>query len=173
MCAVSTEQPHAARLQRGFTMLEMVVVIVILGVVSIAVVPRLNLALDVRSDAWFDQVVSAVRYARETAVSHRRLVCMTVGSSSVSLRIASANPATTCDTDLPGPDGTSTFASDISGSGTLSIWPVAGGLVYFQPDGRISNNGEGTVLTGRAISMDDAPSNYITLHPETGHVEIE
>lgn len=154
-------------------MVELIVVIIILGIVSVYVAPQVNLGLGMRSVAWYDQVVSSIQYARETAVSHRRLVCMTVGSTSITLQIASANPATTCNTALAGPDGSSTFTQEVSSSGTLAIWPVAGGMVYFQPDGRISNDGSGTILTGRAITVSDESSLYITIHPETGHVEIE
>jgi prepilin-type N-terminal cleavage/methylation domain-containing protein len=173
MSAPFNEPKVAPHVQRGFTMLELVVVIVILGAMSIYVAPRLNLGLDIRNDAWLDQVTSAVRFARDTAVSHRRLVCMTVGASSVSLRIASTNPASSCDTDLAGPDGTAAFISDIGGSGSLTISPVNGGLVYFQPNGKITTNGAGTTLTNRTIYMDDTPGEFITLYPETGHVEMQ
>jgi MSHA pilin protein MshC len=173
MSDLSTEPLLPTPVQRGFTMLELVVVIVILGAMSIYVAPRLNLALDIRNDAWLDQATSAVRFARDTAVSHRRLVCMTVSASSVSLRIASTNPSSTCDTDLAGPDGSAAFISDIGGSGSLTISPLNGGLVYFQPNGKITTNGAGTTLANRTIYMDDTPGEFITLYPETGHVEMQ
>lgn len=153
-------------------MVELIVVIIVLGVISVSVLPKLSAIPSLRNDAWLDEVVAAVRYARQTAVSHRRLVCMTVGSASLSLQIASAFPATSCNTDLRGPDGSAVFSSGISTGATLSISPAYSNLVYFLPDGRIASDGSASVFVIRTIAMDDAPTSTVTLFPETGHVEI-
>lgn len=158
--------------QRGFTMVELIVVIIILGVISVSVLPKLSAIPALRNDAWLDEVVAAVRYARQTAVSHRRLVCMTVGASSLSLQIASAYPATSCNTDLRGPNGTAVFSSGISTGASLSVTPAYSNLVYFLPDGRIASDGSATVFVSRSISMADTPTSAVTLFPETGHVEV-
>jgi prepilin-type N-terminal cleavage/methylation domain-containing protein len=162
-------EPHQASPTRGFTMVEMVVIIVILGVMSVYIVPKLNLSSGLREEAWRDQIVSALRYARQSAVSHRRLVCVTVGASSISLQIASANPAVACTADLAGPDGTGVFASDISDGTGNTVSPS--GTIYIQPDGRVSTDGAGTVISGRTISIDGSLTNTIDILGETGYVE--
>lgn len=173
MFAPSTEATrHIPVKRRGFTMVELVVVITILGVISVSVLPKLGAIPALRNDAWLDEVVAAVRYARQTAISHRRLVCLTVGSSSLSLQIASAHPATSCNTDLRGPNGTAVFASGISTGATLNVSPAYSNLIYFLPDGRIASDGNATVFVNRTIAMADAPASTITLFPETGHVEV-
>jgi MSHA pilin protein MshC len=154
---------------QGFTMVELVVIIVILGVISAVILPKLDLASGLSEDARRDQVVAGLRYARQTAVSHRRLVCVTVGASSISLQIASANPATVCTTDLAGPDGTGVFASDLSDGTGNSVTPA--GTIYFQPDGRVSTDGAGATIASRTIRIDASLTNVIDLLGETGYVE--
>ncbi len=150
-------------------MVELVVIIVILGVMSIFIMPKLNLASGLRDESWRDQTVAGLRYARQTAVSHRRLVCVTVGASSISMQIASANPATSCTTDLEGPDGTGVFVSGISDGTGNTVTPA--GMIYIQPDGRVSTDGAGATIASRTIRIDGSLTNYVDLIGETGYVE--
>jgi MSHA pilin protein MshC len=157
MCATSSE--------RGFTLPELVAVLVVAGVLAAVTLPKLQGALALRDDAGHDEVVSALRHARQTAVSHRRLVCASVGATSVSLTIAAANPATACTASLPGPDGSAAYAS--TGSGSASLSPA--GTIYFQPTGRATSDGAGNSVSSRSIAV--TGSDTITVIGETGHVE--
>ena len=159
MCARSSER------QRGFTLPELLAVLIVVGVLAAVAMPKLDAGLSLRNDAWHDEVVSALRHARQTAVSHRRLVCASVGATSVSLTIAAANPAATCSASLPGPDGGAAYAS--TGSGSASLSPA--GTLYFQPSGRVTSDGAGNSVSSRTITI--AGSDTITVIGETGHVE--
>lgn len=157
--------------QRGFTMNELVMVLVIGGILAAYVVPRLSSFMGVRDGAWRDALASSMRMAQKFAVGHRRLVCATVTNTTVSLRIASANPATACDTDLPGPDGSAVFASASNNQATtvVSAGGTPAGVLFFQPDGRVTTDGAGTNAVDWSITPTAATA--ISIFGETGHVE--
>lgn len=150
---------------------ELVMVLVIGGVLAAFVAPKLASFMGVRDDAWRDALASSMRMAQKFAVGHRRLVCATVANTEVSLRIASANPASACNTDLPGPDGSAVFASASNAQATTVV--SAGGspatTLFFQPDGRVTTDGAGTNAVDWTITPTAATA--ITILGETGHVE--
>ena len=151
----------------GFTLPELIAVIVLISILSAVALPKLQGALSFKDDGWRDQVVAALHYAHKSAVSHRRLVCATVNASTVTLSIASTNPATACNTALTGIDGGTAVANANGAAATASIAPS--GVIYFQPSGRVSTDGAGTVVVVRTIGM--AGQSSIVLVGETGHVE--
>ena len=75
----SDRRPPGARTQ-GFTIIELVVVLVLLGIVAVAVMPKLDVITSMRGSAWRDQVVAALHHAQSQAASHRRLVCMEIAT---------------------------------------------------------------------------------------------
>lgn len=151
---------------RGFTLPELVIVLVLLGVLAAVALPRLGAASAMRETAWRDQVVAALRHARATAISHRRLVCATVQSGSVQLAIAAAHGAAACNTALSAPDGTAAWASEAA---TIATTVSPAGTLYFQPSGRVSSDAAGLVASGRTISI--GGETAIRVIGETGHVD--
>jgi len=158
MCARSSE--------RGFTLPELIVVLLLVGILAVTVMPKLGGIASFRDDGWRDQIVAALHYGHKVAISHRRLVCADVGAAGVTLSIAAANPATGCSTPLPGPDG-QTLAADSKGGAPASISPA--GTIYFQPSGRATTDGAGSSAATRSITI--AGQAAIVLVGETGHVE--
>jgi prepilin-type N-terminal cleavage/methylation domain-containing protein len=163
MCAKSSECRRSP--VRGFTMVELLVVIVMLGVLAAVVMPKMDSALGLRSDAARDEVLSALRYAGQTALSHRRLVCADVSATAVTLRIASTRPASACNSALVGPDGGSAFTAN-AGNAALAVAPA--GTLYFQPDGRVTTDGAGANAAARTVTVAGTPD--ITVTGETGLV---
>ena len=160
MCA------KCSRFQRGFSLPELIAVLLLVGILSISAIPRLQDALSFRDDGWRDQIVASLRYAHKVAISHRRLVCASIAADSVSLSIASANPATGCNTPLVGVDGQALAAESLGGS-AASISPS--GPLYFQPSGRVATDGGGSSVITRTITLVGQTS--IVVVGETGHVE--
>lgn len=153
--------------QAGYTVIELIVVMVMLGILAVSAMPYLRSATDARDDAWRDQVVVGLWHARATAVSHRRVVCVTFASTGMSLTMARSNPATACELPVPSPDGRGNFAQSANGAGVTTLNPA--GVLYFQPGGRVT-----TALTGGAtaqwtVSLPGVAS--VRIEGETGHVE--
>lgn len=153
--------------QRGFTMTELIIIMVLVGILAVTVMPRVQATIGLRDDSWRDGVVTALRYAQKTAVSHRRLVCAAVADTTVTLTIAAANPATACNQALTGPTGTAAFATSDNPAMLTTVTPA--GVLYFQPDGRVTTTGAGTTSANRTITL--TGTSAITLRGETGHVE--
>lgn len=151
-------------------MVELIAIVLVLGILAVVVAPRLDSALALGGSAWRDQVVAALKTARSLAQGHRRLVCATVATGTVSLAIAATNPPTSpangCGSPLAGADGSSAWARD-SGSHATTQSPA--GTLYFQPDGRITSDGAGTSTVSTSIAI--AGETAITLNGITGHVD--
>jgi MSHA pilin protein MshC len=102
-------RPRLENNQRGFTLIELIMTMVIIGILAIAVAPRF-LGIDVfKSRGFSDQVQASLRYAQKEAIAQHRNVCVTFtlpAPSSVTLRIASlSGAASPCDTNLTSPTG--------------------------------------------------------------------
>lgn len=162
MCAISTEGRRA----RGFTAVELITVLVLVGVLAVVAIPRMDSALSLRGPAWRDQVQAALMHAHSQAQGHRRLVCLTLATGEVRLTMASTNPASACTTPLNGPDGDARWAVDGSGL-VLSQNPA--GTLYFQPDGRITRDGAGSSAINVTVGV--AGESSLQLTGETGHVQ--
>ncbi|MFA7281907.1 MAG: hypothetical protein WC100_17620 [Sterolibacterium sp.] len=80
----------------GFTTVELVTVIVLLGILAALAIPRFIARNAFDERGCFDQLRSAVRYAQKVAVAQRRLVCVNVTPASIALQFTTAgacNPA--------------------------------------------------------------------------------
>ena len=160
--------------QGGFTLVELITVMIVLGILSAVALPRIMDNRAFISAAFHADVVSALRYAQKSAVSHRRLVCATFTTPiTITLSIATNNPDNSCaiGAALPSPDGAPYQSKDASIQ--ASGFP-AGGVLYFQPDGRITTNGDGTgVCSGNTcnITITGRATTPIKIEGATGYVE--
>lgn len=167
MCATSTDRAARGTHRRhgGFTMVELIAVLLLVGVLAVVALPRLDGTLGLRGTAWRDQVQAGLLLGRSLATGHRRLVCVTVATGELRLAMASANPASSCNTALPGPDGDARWAVDPQ---SLAITVSPAGTLFMQPDGRITSDGAGLTAVNASIAIAGEATLQIT--GETGHV---
>ncbi|MFB0936560.1 MAG: prepilin-type N-terminal cleavage/methylation domain-containing protein [Propionivibrio sp.] len=144
----------------GFTLVELVVVIVVVGILAITAMPRFANKADFDARGFFDGTLSILRYAQKSAVAQRRMVCVVFGAdSSVTLTIA-ANFGGACDTPLAGPNGAAPYAlAAPSGVGFAAV-PTS---FNFGPSGEAS--------LGQNISVVNLPGRSITVVASTGYVQ--
>jgi MSHA pilin protein MshC len=136
----------------GFTMVELVVVMILVGVLAAIGIPRLMGDKNMQAVVFGDQVVSGLRRAQKIATGHRRVVCATVGTQAVILRLTDCGSAGVAIDGVNDDD----FATTDS---ALSAKPTVANL-YFQPDGRITKDAAGTAAV--AAGTDSAASIAIT-----------
>lgn len=141
----------------GFTLIELVVILIVIGVLAMAALPRLFDQNDYYVRGFYDETLSVLRYAQKTAVAQRRLVCTSFTTTSVTLRIAT-NFGGGCDKDVTGPTGTAPYRVNARGSVQFNPVPAA---VSFNPDG--SASADASIQVGGA-------SNAITVVQGTGYV---
>lgn len=152
--------------QRGFTLIELIMVIVILGVLAVYAAPRVFNNNDFKARGFHDASLSVLRYAQKTAIAQRRTVCVTFTSNNASLRIASAATVTGCDTNLVGPRGDSPGKVTDKPSAIYASIPAE---IRFDGLGQPLDNTGALIATARTINVSDS-GKIIAIEPATGYV---
>jgi len=148
---------------RGFTMIELVVTIVIIGILAVNILPRWSGNSGFDDRGFRDSVVAGLRYAQKSAVASRRTVCayFSMPPARVSFRISDVNGAADCTTGnvLAGPD-TDALVVAATGNATFATLPTG---IIFDAAGRPGS--------GSTINVSGLPASLaITVEAETGYV---
>lgn len=153
--------------QAGFTMVELITVMVLLGVLAAIGVPRLMGDNTIGAAVFGDQVVSALRMAQKSAVARRRTVCVTTTTTTIDLRVRAAVGPGACDTAMVGIENGQYDSKDA----TITMAGVPATL-RFQPDGTIvdANNLQFGALQF-TIRMGTLDRRTIRLEGATGYVD--
>jgi MSHA pilin protein MshC len=153
----TTGAPVASAI-RGFTLTELLMVIVLVAILAAVVVPRLLGGSPFDTLGFVEETQAILRYAQRSALAMQRTVCVAFGANSITLSYASAYGSSTCDTSLAGPTG-SPAAYQVTGRGTSSFSPVPANF-SFDRLGQPSAGQNITIAGGRTIRVE----------PGTGYV---
>jgi len=99
--------------QRGFTLVELIMVIVILGILSVSALPKFFEKNSFAERAFFSDTLNALRYAQKLAVATGCSVQVSISSNSYTLSRQGTSSSTAC-------PGGSTYALAVLHPGTAA-----------------------------------------------------
>lgn len=145
----------------GFTMIELVMVMVLAGILAIAVIPRFADKSVFETRGFFDQSIAMLRYAQKVAIAQRTTVFVNVdaASSSMCLTYVADTGCTSLVNTVTNPANQQRFRITAAAGVTMA----ASTSFSFSPLGKPS--------AAQSISMSGNGANQtITVEAETGYV---
>ncbi len=137
----------------GFTLIELIMVIVILGVLAVYAAPRMFNTGDFNARGFHDETLSLLRFAQKTAIAQRRTVCVTLNANGVTLTMdTTIPPDQACDTVLEPPNTLRGGAGLVGAPGAFQFSPL------------------GSTNQAAAVTVTIPNSTNITVEAVTGYV---
>ena len=140
--------------QRGFTIVELIMVIVILGVISVVAVPRFFDRKVFDERFYFEEALSTVRYGQKLAVASGCPIAFQIDASGYSLSYSGGD----CGVMSVGTDYVKSLPAGVAVTKTLAI--------SFNSLGSVNEACSG----GRCMAS--IGSHTFTVHSATGFIEV-
>lgn len=157
----------------GFTVVELTVILILIGILFVSVAPHFFDRDVFRARGFYDEALSILRYAHKTAIAQRRSVYFNLDAASeqIALCYTSTFPCSTAADQVPGPYGekpyTVTAASGVDLQTTTATY-------FFDALGRPYSSGDSvptsnfSTLTFSIVGGDQ--TRTITIEGESGYV---
>jgi len=158
-------QRHRADAMRtgpsGFTLVELVVTLVVLGIIAVVVLPRFVAKNTFESRGFHDQATATVRYAQKLAIAQRRAIFVCVNAPSAG--DISVSYASGCAAQIPDPTGAALRVPAPSG---ITLTSTAAEFSFLSGLGQTA--AQVTITLTSTIPGD--PARSIVIENETGYV---
>ena len=182
MSTIVTGHSHVWRPKRGFTMVELIAVLVIIGVLGTIAATRFFDRGDFDADAFADQTRAMLRYGQKIAVAQNRLVYARITTDRVALCFeTSCNDGARVIAPSGANSGSVRTLERCAASGSWLCEAVPdgvtqtisgpGALFAFDALGKPHNVTSTNVLANfQRVKVTIAGNRVITVEPETGYV---
>jgi len=150
--------------QSGFTLVELIAVILIGAILSFVAMGKLNNVGDVNAQGFADEVASQLRYAQKTAIAQRTTVYVNVAAANEHVYSCFDSGTPTCAQELVLPTGD---AADITGPSSATMTSTVT---------QFSFNGLGAPSTNSVVTLvvtatSSGAAFTATVQPVSGYVQ--
>lgn len=152
--------PSRRWVQLGFTLIELIMVIVILGVLAVFAAPRIFDNSDFGGRGLHDETMALLRYGQKSAIAQRRTVCVAVNGTGITMTMFVANPA----------PATCTAATAAQAPPLTPPFAPKGGTGLAGPASPFQFTPLGSTDQAAAVIITVANSTPITVEPGTGYI---
>lgn len=147
--------------QRGFTLVELITIMVILGILAAVAAPRFFDRNTFDSRGFYDQLISTLRYAQKTAIAQHITVCVVDTATEIGLFAANCTTPLNVLASQRCPTDGADYRHKVCTPAGVSITSAPAGSLSF------------TALGSTAAQKTYTVSNYstpVTVELETGYV---
>lgn len=139
----------------GFTLVELIVVILILGILSVSIAPRFFGVASYENRKAVDELLTAFRHTQQMAMNRGGNIQLVLTASNFTVQISTAIPS---ERDLRSPDGLKPYTKNFPANVDVSSTPALPATINY--------DGLGRPDAGYVI---DVGSQQITIEEETGY----
>ncbi len=155
--------------RKGFTLVELVMVLVLIGIISVVVIPKLGDMTATKAGALVSKIQADIRYAQNLAMTknQRARVTFRTSPNGYDVTVGGA-PAT--DPVTGGPFSVTLNAGQYAGM-SISTIGFSGSYVEFNTLG-VPYDSAGPLTAGKSITITGGSvSQNVTVQPQTGAVD--
>jgi len=145
---------------RGFTLVELVAILILVGILAFVALPRMDLLRGWDEIGYRDRVAATLQYARKAAVAQRRTVRVTIANSGFTVEVQRQTPEG---------EGAAAWAPLILPGGDTHTFAAPGGVTLAPADDVLTFDALGRPSGARSYVVSGGVGTLV-VEAETGHV---